>query len=145
MAAIARKSRAVAIRHLSPVDLPLLLLLLPLRSRRRLMRTMEEYEVVKDLGAGNFGVARLMRNKETDELVAMKYIPRSPKVGFLFSFGLPLFIDSGFASRRSMRTSRGTDFKIPNEIWNPRRGFVCLRSLVRHCRCCRRPRITPRS
>ncbi|OMO92038.1 hypothetical protein CCACVL1_06930 [Corchorus capsularis] len=41
---------------------------------------MEKYEVVKDLGAGNFGVARLLRNKETKELVAMKYIERGHKV-----------------------------------------------------------------
>jgi serine/threonine protein kinase len=41
---------------------------------------MERYELLKDIGAGNFGVARLMRNKETKELVAMKYIPRGQKV-----------------------------------------------------------------
>ncbi|WOL11162.1 serine/threonine-protein kinase SAPK7-like isoform X2 [Canna indica] len=41
---------------------------------------MEKYELVKDLGSGNFGVARLMRNKETGELVAMKYILRGPKI-----------------------------------------------------------------
>lgn len=41
---------------------------------------MEKYELVKDIGSGNFGVARLMRNKETKELVAMKYIERGRKV-----------------------------------------------------------------
>ncbi|CDP20535.1 unnamed protein product [Coffea canephora] len=41
---------------------------------------MEKYEVMKDLGAGNFGVARLMRHKETKELVAMKYIERGRKI-----------------------------------------------------------------
>nr|ACU23651.1 unknown [Glycine max] len=41
---------------------------------------MDKYEAVKDLGAGNFGVARLMRNKVTKELVAMKYIERGPKI-----------------------------------------------------------------
>ncbi|KAD3336929.1 hypothetical protein E3N88_32449 [Mikania micrantha] len=41
---------------------------------------MDKYEVVKDLGAGNFGVARLMRHKETKELVAMKYIMRGQKI-----------------------------------------------------------------
>ncbi|KAK6945635.1 Protein kinase domain [Dillenia turbinata] len=41
---------------------------------------MEKYELVKDIGSGNFGVARLMRNKETKELVAMKYIERGHKV-----------------------------------------------------------------
>ncbi|GMY12648.1 serine/threonine-protein kinase [Fagus crenata] len=41
---------------------------------------MDKYEVVKDLGAGNFGVARLLRHKETKELVAMKYIERGLKI-----------------------------------------------------------------
>ena len=41
---------------------------------------MEKYELVRDIGSGNFGVARLMRNKETKELVAMKYIERGHKV-----------------------------------------------------------------
>ncbi|XP_042024383.1 serine/threonine-protein kinase SAPK7-like [Salvia splendens] len=41
---------------------------------------MEKYEVVKHLGAGNFGVARLLRHKETKELVAMKYIERGHKI-----------------------------------------------------------------
>ena len=47
---------------------------------------MEKYELVKDIGAGNFGVARLMRNKETKELVAMKYIERGHKVHAFFFF-----------------------------------------------------------
>ncbi|ERN08591.1 hypothetical protein AMTRI_Chr11g155460 [Amborella trichopoda] len=41
---------------------------------------MERYELVKDIGSGNFGVARLMRNKQTRELVAMKYIERGRKI-----------------------------------------------------------------
>ncbi|XP_073004704.1 serine/threonine-protein kinase SAPK7 [Typha latifolia] len=41
---------------------------------------MDKYELLKDIGSGNFGVARLMRNKETKELVAMKYIPRGQKI-----------------------------------------------------------------
>ncbi|KAI4341993.1 hypothetical protein MLD38_026657 [Melastoma candidum] len=41
---------------------------------------MERYELVKDIGSGNFGVARLMRNKLTKELVAMKYIERGHKI-----------------------------------------------------------------
>lgn len=43
---------------------------------------MENYELVKDIGSGNFGVARLMRHKQTKELVAMKYIERGLKVTF---------------------------------------------------------------
>ncbi|XWS40021.1 hypothetical protein CRYUN_Cryun18bG0104400 [Craigia yunnanensis] len=41
---------------------------------------MEKYELVKDIGSGNFGIARLMRNKETKEPVAMKYIDRGHKI-----------------------------------------------------------------
>ncbi|KAH7575774.1 hypothetical protein JRO89_XS02G0216700 [Xanthoceras sorbifolium] len=41
---------------------------------------MEKYELVKEIGSGNFGVARLMRNKSTKELVAMKYIERGHKI-----------------------------------------------------------------
>ncbi|KAK9275974.1 hypothetical protein L1049_023250 [Liquidambar formosana] len=36
----------------------------------------ERYEPLKDLGSGNFGVARLVRDKKTKELVAVKYIER---------------------------------------------------------------------
>nr|AFK42988.1 unknown [Lotus japonicus] len=41
---------------------------------------MDKYELLKDIGSGNFGVARLMRHKETKELVAMKYIERGLKI-----------------------------------------------------------------
>lgn len=41
----------------------------------------ERYEALKELGAGNFGVARLVRDKRTKELVAVKYIERGKKVG----------------------------------------------------------------
>ncbi|KAG5401349.1 hypothetical protein IGI04_015956 [Brassica rapa subsp. trilocularis] len=41
---------------------------------------MEKYAMVKDLGFGNFGLARLMRNKKTNELVAVKFIDRGYKV-----------------------------------------------------------------
>uniref|UniRef100_K3Y7A2 non-specific serine/threonine protein kinase n=3 Tax=Setaria TaxID=4554 RepID=K3Y7A2_SETIT len=50
------------------------------QSSRPELGAMERYELLKDIGAGNFGVARLMRNKETKELVAMKYIPRGQKI-----------------------------------------------------------------
>ncbi|CAK9321559.1 unnamed protein product [Citrullus colocynthis] len=38
------------------------------------------YEPLKDLGSGNFGVARLVRDKKTNELVAVKYIERGKKI-----------------------------------------------------------------
>ncbi|XP_039062808.1 serine/threonine-protein kinase SRK2H [Hibiscus syriacus] len=41
---------------------------------------MDKYETVKDIGSGNFVVERLMHNKETKELVAMKYIDRGQKI-----------------------------------------------------------------
>ncbi|GJZ65762.1 serine/threonine-protein kinase SRK2E-like protein [Tanacetum coccineum] len=41
-----------------------------------IMHDSDRYELVKDIGAGNFGVARLMRDKFTNELVAVKYIER---------------------------------------------------------------------
>jgi len=56
---------------------------------------MEKYEMVKDLGFGNFGLARLMRNKQTNELVAVKFIDRGYKVHFFsFCFLLVLFVCS---------------------------------------------------
>lgn len=41
---------------------------------------MERFEVVKEIGSGNFGVARLLRDMKTKELVAVKYIERGPKI-----------------------------------------------------------------
>jgi len=40
----------------------------------------EKYEPLKELGAGNFGVARLVRDKKTKELLAVKYIERGKKI-----------------------------------------------------------------
>ncbi|XVF10937.1 hypothetical protein REPUB_Repub07fG0226400 [Reevesia pubescens] len=40
----------------------------------------ERYEPMKELGSGNFGVARLVKDKKTKELVAVKYIERGKKI-----------------------------------------------------------------
>ncbi|XP_027334024.1 serine/threonine-protein kinase SAPK3-like isoform X2 [Abrus precatorius] len=40
----------------------------------------ERYESLKDLGSGNFGVAKLAKDKKTGELVAVKYIERGKKI-----------------------------------------------------------------
>ncbi|OIW10335.1 hypothetical protein TanjilG_28086 [Lupinus angustifolius] len=40
----------------------------------------ERYEPLKDLGSGNFGVARLAKDKKTGEHVAVKYIERGKKI-----------------------------------------------------------------
>ncbi|KAG8368317.1 hypothetical protein BUALT_Bualt15G0033000 [Buddleja alternifolia] len=44
------------------------------------MHDSDRYELVKDIGSGNFGVARLMRDRQTNELVAAKYIERGEKI-----------------------------------------------------------------
>ncbi|GAB2277658.1 Serine/threonine-protein kinase srk2a [Dionaea muscipula] len=41
---------------------------------------MDKYEAVKELGAGNFGVAKLMRYIPSGDLVAIKFIERGPKI-----------------------------------------------------------------
>ncbi|KAH1242716.1 Serine/threonine-protein kinase SRK2E [Glycine max] len=45
-----------------------------------IMHDSDKYELVRDIGSGNFGVARLMRDKHTEELVAVKYIERGDKM-----------------------------------------------------------------
>lgn len=45
-----------------------------------IMHDSDRYELVRDIGSGNFGVARLMRDRQTNELVAVKYIERGEKV-----------------------------------------------------------------
>lgn len=42
----------------------------------------EKYEPLKELGSGNFGVARLVRDKKSKDLLAVKYIERGKKVIF---------------------------------------------------------------
>ncbi|XP_074350741.1 serine/threonine-protein kinase SRK2A-like isoform X1 [Apium graveolens] len=41
---------------------------------------MDQYEFVRDIGSGSFGLAKLMMKKETKELVAVKFIERGPKI-----------------------------------------------------------------
>nr|ATG86228.1 sucrose non-fermenting 1-related protein kinase 2.9 [Saccharum hybrid cultivar GT21] len=45
-----------------------------------IMHDGDRYEPVRDIGSGNFGVARLMRNRATGDLVAVKYIDRGDKI-----------------------------------------------------------------
>ncbi|KAL3133461.1 Serine/threonine-protein kinase srk2a [Trebouxia sp. C0009 RCD-2024] len=42
--------------------------------------TNPKYEMIRDIGSGNFGVAKLMRDKQTGELVAVKFIERGEKI-----------------------------------------------------------------
>ncbi|WZZ07254.1 hypothetical protein YC2023_093175 [Brassica napus] len=41
--------------------------------------SMERYDIVKDIGSGNFGVAKLVRDKFSKELFAVKFIERGQK------------------------------------------------------------------
>ncbi|KAM7276249.1 hypothetical protein ACFE04_018115 [Oxalis oulophora] len=41
---------------------------------------MERYEILKDIGSGNFGVAKLVRDKWTAQFFAVKYIQRGQKI-----------------------------------------------------------------
>ncbi|XP_042464134.1 serine/threonine-protein kinase SAPK10-like isoform X2 [Zingiber officinale] len=45
-----------------------------------IMHDSDRYDLVRDIGSGNFGIARLMRDKQTKELVAVKYIERGEKI-----------------------------------------------------------------
>uniref|UniRef100_A0A1J3HE94 non-specific serine/threonine protein kinase n=2 Tax=Noccaea caerulescens TaxID=107243 RepID=A0A1J3HE94_NOCCA len=56
-----------ALTAVSSIDLPI-------------MHDSDRYDFVKDIGSGNFGVARLMTDKVTKELVAVKYIERGDKI-----------------------------------------------------------------
>jgi len=47
---------------------------------RPIVHECERYEFVREIGSGNFGVARLMRDKLSGEFVAVKYIERGDKV-----------------------------------------------------------------
>ena len=60
-----------------------------------IMHDGDRYELVKDIGSGNFGVARLMRNRADGQLVAVKYIDRGEKVRYnteLSRLFLPLLL-----------------------------------------------------
>ncbi|KAJ6416188.1 hypothetical protein OIU84_004898 [Salix udensis] len=71
---------------------------------------MENYELVKDIGSGNFGVARLMRHKQTRELVAMKYIERGLKARYFFQQ-----LISGVSYCHSMQICH-RDLKLENTL-----------------------------
>lgn len=53
---------------------------------------MERYEELKHIGSGNFGVAKLVKDKQSGELYAVKYIERGPKVSCFLEFIKILFM-----------------------------------------------------
>ncbi|XP_062203952.1 serine/threonine-protein kinase SAPK9 [Phragmites australis] len=52
----------------------------PLGMEMPIMHDGDRYDLVRNIGSGNFGVARLMRNRASGELVAVKYIDRGEKI-----------------------------------------------------------------
>lgn len=57
---------------------------------------MDRFEFLKDIGSGNFGVAKLVRDKWSGELYAVKYIQRGQKVLYVPSFLRILIWVGGF-------------------------------------------------
>lgn len=53
---------------------------------------MERYEILKDIGSGNFAVAKLVRDIFTKEFFAVKFIERGHKVCFLLHFLHPFSV-----------------------------------------------------
>jgi serine/threonine protein kinase len=83
-----------------------------------IMHDSDRYELVRDIGSGNFGVARLMRDRRTMELVAVKYIERGEKVARCFP---PLLLCIDWAP---------FDLSIFHRLRNPGRFGI---SLIRTC------------
>ncbi|KHG08305.1 Serine/threonine-protein kinase SAPK2 [Gossypium arboreum] len=66
---------------------------------------MDRYEILKDIGSGNFGVAKLVREKWSGDLYAVKYIERGPKSSVFHSqpkstVGTPAYIAPEVLSRK---------------------------------------------
>ncbi|CAN1343643.1 Serine/threonine-protein kinase SRK2I [Linum perenne] len=81
-----------------------------------IMHDSDRYDFVRDIGSGNFGVARLMRDKLTKELVAVKYIERGDKFFCAHSwFSFDLQIDENvqreIINHRSLRHPNIVRFK----------------------------------
>ena len=77
------------------------------------------FELVKPLGEGNFGVARLERERATGELVAIKYIPRGRGVRGLLSRA---------GGRLDLPAEQGREPTLaPSALASPRPGFGRLR------------------
>lgn len=83
---------------------------------------MERYEILKDIGSGNFGVAKLVRDKWSGELYAVKYIERGQKVLFYHRHN---FIPSSSSPSQSLQNMSSSDlgFKFISIF---RRIFACL-------------------
>lgn len=73
---------------------------------------MERYEVIKDIGSGNFGVAKLVRDVRTKELFAVKFIERGQKVIANHRSPLSFFL----TPLHPTPTSKITFFSLPSWV-----------------------------
>ena len=80
----------------------------------------ENYELLKELGSGNFGVARLVRHKKTNELLAVKYIERGKKARRTPITNNPLLFQSQFLLSTDIPSNPQIDEKVQREIINHR-------------------------
>ncbi|GJN31677.1 hypothetical protein PR202_gb20102 [Eleusine coracana subsp. coracana] len=67
---------------------------------------MERYEVIRDIGSGNFGVAKLVRDVGTKELYAVKFIERGLKISLYFQQNVPhffLYIEASQVCHRDLK------------------------------------------
>ncbi|GAY38730.1 hypothetical protein CUMW_038900 [Citrus unshiu] len=71
---------------------------------------MDRFEILKDIGSGNFGVAKLVRDKWSGELYAVKYIQRGHKARYFFQQ-----LISGVSYCHSMQICH-RDLKLENTL-----------------------------
>ncbi|KAK6152692.1 hypothetical protein DH2020_012331 [Rehmannia glutinosa] len=73
-----------------------------------IMHDSDRYDLVRDIGSGNFGVARLMRDKQTKELVAVKYFERGDKI---LAYEIDENVQREIINHRSLRHPNIVRFK----------------------------------
>jgi len=81
---------------------------------------MERYEIIKDIGSGNFGVAKLVKEKWTGQLYAVKFIERGFKVHLLFCCHLLFSCTLDFGSLMGFYWVLQIDEHVQREIINHR-------------------------
>ncbi|KAL6965985.1 protein kinase superfamily [Sarracenia purpurea var. burkii] len=88
---------------------------------------MDRYEILRDIGSGNFGVAKLVRDKRTSELYAVKFIERGQKIADVWSCGVTLYVmlvgaypfedpDDPRNFRKTITRILGVQYSIPDYV-----------------------------
>lgn len=55
-------------------------------SNVQIVHDSDRFDFIKDIGSGNFGITRLLKNKQSNEQVAIKYIERGSPVSLLYLY-----------------------------------------------------------